>query len=92
MLSIEDFSEVVYILRDHEGTLQTDYDDFSMETKLNLTCFGLMFGKLMLDDKYFFNTFWGLTPHWDNKHNNAIYAESPGVYTYEKILSLGKLK
>ena len=34
----KDISEAVYTMGDHEGTLQTEYDDISMKTKLNLTC------------------------------------------------------
>ena len=32
--SIEDFSEVVYTMGDHEGTLQIEYNDMSMKAKL----------------------------------------------------------
>ena len=32
--SIEIFSEAVYSMGDHEGTLQIEYNDISMETKL----------------------------------------------------------
>ena len=31
--SIKDTSEVVYTMREHEGTLRNDYDDISMKTK-----------------------------------------------------------
>ena len=33
----------------------------------------------------------GYTPYWDYKHTNAIHANSPGVYTKDKILNLNTL-
>ena len=45
-------------MTDHEGTLQNDYDDYSMKTKLILECFGRVFGTLMSDEKSFFNIYW----------------------------------
>ena len=36
----------------------------------------------------FFNSLPRFTPHWDYKPTNAIHADSPGVYTNEKILNL----
>ena len=59
-----------------------------MKTKLSLTRFAGTFGTLRFDEKSFFNTFLGFTPHWDYKHTNAIHADSPGVYTIEKISKL----
>ena len=41
--TIKDISEVVYTKSDHEETLQIEYDDISMKTKLILTRFGLTF-------------------------------------------------
>ena len=38
--TIEENSEAVYTMGDHDGTLQIQYDDISMKTKLVLTCFG----------------------------------------------------
>ena len=32
--SIKDFSEIVYIMGDHEGTLKIENDIFTMKTKL----------------------------------------------------------
>ena len=37
--TIKDTSEAVYTVGDHEGTLQTEYDDVSMKTKLILSRF-----------------------------------------------------
>ena len=33
----------------------------------------------------------GFTPYWDYKPNNAIHADSPGVYTSGKILNLNTI-
>ena len=38
--SIEDISNVVYNMGDHQGTLQIEYDDDTMKTKFILTRFG----------------------------------------------------
>ena len=46
----KDFSEVVYTMGDHEGTLQKEYDNISMQTKLISSHFGGTFGKLRFDD------------------------------------------
>ena len=35
--TIEDISEVFYKIGDHKGTLQFEYDDITMKTKLFLT-------------------------------------------------------
>ena len=51
---IKDNCEDVYSMGDHEGTLQIEYDDFSMKTELSLTRFGGTFGLLRLDEKSFF--------------------------------------
>ena len=34
----------------------------------------------------FFHTLLGFTPYWDYKPTNAIYGDSPGVYTSDKIV------
>ena len=33
----------------------------------------------------------GFTPYWDSKFTNALHADSPGVYTSDKILSLNTI-
>ena len=73
---------------DHEGTLKIDFDDFSMKTNLILKCFGGTFGTLKIDEKSFLNTLLGFTPYWDCKPADAIHADSPGVYTSDKIVNL----
>ena len=40
----KDISEAIYTFDDHEGTLQNEYDDIGMKTKLILTRFGSTFG------------------------------------------------
>ena len=90
--SIEIFLEVVYTMRDHEGTLQSKYDDRSMETKPILTQFGGKFGTLKFDEKYFFKTILGFTSYCDYKHNNAFHAGSPSVYTIEKTLNFSTIE
>ena len=51
--TIEDLQEVVYLLRDLEGTLQIEYDELNEKTKLILTPFGSTFGTLRFVDKSF---------------------------------------
>ena len=86
--SIRGFSEVVYLLGDHKGTLKNEYDDITKKTKLILTRFGSTFGTLRFDEKWFFNTLLGFLPFWDYKPTYAIHADSPGVYTSDKFLNL----
>ena len=52
-----------------------------------MTRFGSIFGTLGYDKKSFFHTLLGFTPYWDYKPTNAIHADSPGVYTSDKIIS-----
>ena len=85
--TIEDLKKAVYLLGDHEGTLQIGYDDLNKKTKLILTRFGDTFGTLRFDEKSFFHTLLGFTPYWDYEPTNAIHADAPGVYTSEKIIS-----
>ena len=49
--TIKETSEAVYTMGDHEGTIQIEYDDISMKTKLILTPFGSTFGTLISDEK-----------------------------------------
>ena len=84
--TISDISEVLYTLCDDEGTLKIEKDDTSMKTKLTFTRFGGTFGTLPFFEQFFLNALLGFTPHWVYKRTNAIHADSPGVYTSEKIL------
>ena len=75
----------------HERTLQIEYDDFSMKTKLILARFGGTFGTFKFNEKSFFDTLLGFTPYWDYKPTNAIHADSPSVYTSEKDSNLSAI-
>ena len=55
--SIKNISEIVYTMSDHDATLQTEFDDITMKTKLILKRFGGTFGTLRFDDNSFFNTY-----------------------------------
>ena len=89
--SIEDISHAVYTMGDHEGTLQIEYDDITMKTKLILKRFGGAFRTLRFNEKSFFNTLVDHTPFWDDKPTLAIHAGSPGVDTSSKILNLSTI-
>ena len=84
--TIEDIQKAVHPLGDHEGTLQIEYDDLNKKVKLILTRFGNSFGTLRFDEKSFFHTLLGFTPYWDYKPTNAIHADTPGVYTSDKVI------
>ena len=84
--TIEDLQKAVYPLGDHEGTLQIEYDDLHKKVKLFLTRFGSTFGTLRFDEKSFFHTILGFDPCWDYKPTIAIHADSPGVYTNDKLI------
>ena len=53
--------------------------------------FGLTFGTSRYDEKSFLNTLLGFTPYWDYKPTNTIHADSPAVYTSDKILNLSTM-
>ena len=74
-----------------KGTLQSEYDDISMKTKISLTRFGETFGTLRFNDESFSNKLLGFPAFWDYKSTNAIHADSPGVYTTAKILNSSKI-
>ena len=90
--TFKDFSEAVQPLGDHEGTIKIEYDDNTMKTKLILTRPGSNFGTLRFDERSFFSTFLSFTPYWDYKPTNAFHADSPGVYTSDKIVKLSTIK
>ena len=50
-----------------------------------LHCIGLTFGTLRFGEKSFFRTLLGFDPYWDYKPTNAIHADSPGVYSNDKV-------
>ena len=89
--SIEDDSEAVYTMGDHEGTLNVEFDDISMKKKHVLTRFVSTFGNLRFDETSFFNNLLEFTPIWDYQPTNAIHAENPGVFTSETVLNLNTI-
>ena len=84
--TIKDLSEAVYTMGDHEGTLQIEFDEQIMKTKLILFQFGSTFGTLRFVTKSFSYTLLGFKPFGDYKPTNAIYAHSPGNHTSDKKL------
>ena len=83
--TIRDIAEVVYTISDHEGTLQMEYNDTGMKTKLILTRFDGTFVTLRFHGKSLFNTLLGFTTCWVYKTTNAVHADSPGDYTSDKL-------
>ena len=84
--AIKDLQKAVYPLGDHKGTLQIEYDDLNKKIKLVVTRFATTFGTLRFDEKSFFHTLLGFDPYWDYKPTITIHADSPGVYTSDKII------
>ena len=89
--SIKDIAEAVYTVGDYERTLKIEYDDITMKRKLILARFVGTFGTLRFDGKSFFVTIMNFLQYWDYKLTNAIHADSPGVYTSDKILNLSTI-
>ena len=84
--TIEDLQKAVYPLGDLEGTLKIEYDDLNKKVRLILTRFGLTFGTLRFGEKSFFITLLGFDPYWDYKPTIAIHADSPGVYSNDRVI------
>ena len=82
--SIQDISDIIHTFSDHIETIQIEYDDISMKTKIILKSIGgrkmFVFGTLRFDERSFFHTLIGFTPYWDYK--------PPGVYTSDKISTI----
>ena len=82
--SIHDISDTIHTFSGHTETIQIEYDDISMKTKIILNYIGgrklSVLGTLRFDERSFFHTLLGLTPYWDYK--------TPDVYTSDKILNL----
>ena len=74
--------EVVYTMKDYEGTLQIEYDDISLKTKIILIRSGGTLGTLEFDQRSFFY-FLEFTSYWDCK--------LPHTYTCEKIENLSTI-
>ena len=90
--TIGDLQEAVCPPGDHEGTLQTEYDDLNKKTKFILVHFGSTFGTLRLDVKSFYHSLIGFTPFWDYKPTSAFHTNSPGVYSNDKFSLLNTIK
>ena len=86
--SKKNISEDVCRKGDQDGTMQIEYDDVTMKTKLILTSFGSTFGLLRFDEKPFFSKLLGFKPNWVYKPTNAIHADNPDVYCSDINLNL----
>ena len=82
--SIHDISDTIHNFSGHTETIQIEYDDISMKTKIILKYNGgrkmFVLGTLRFDERSFLHTLLGFTPYWDYKPS--------GVYTSDKILNL----
>ena len=82
--TIKGFSEAVYTMRDHEGTLQNENDDISNKKDLFNS---------------FWRDFWNVTRSWWTFFllifywtlHRCSHADSPSVYTSEKTLILSTI-
>ena len=92
--TIQDISDAIQTFSGHKETIQIEYDDISMKTKIILKFkndeikFGL--GTLRFDDRSFFHTLLGFTPYWDYKPTNSNTIDL-GVYISDKILNLSMI-
>ena len=84
LYTIQDISDAIQTFSGHMETIQIEYDDISMKTKIILKYIGgremFVLGTLRFDERSFFLTLLGFTPYWDYKPS--------GVYTSDKILNL----
>ena len=82
--SIQDILDTINTFSGHMESIQIEYDDISMKSKIILKYIDeqdlLIFGTLRFDKRSFFHTLLGFIPYWDYK--------SPGVYNSDKILNL----
>ena len=85
--SIQDISDTIHTFSNHMETIQIEYDDISMKTKIILKYIGgrkmSVLGTLRFDERSFFHTLLGFTLYWDYK--------PPGVYTSDKISNLNTI-
>ena len=91
--TIRDISDSIQTFSGHKETIQLEYDDISMKTKIILKfknnetgLFAL--GALRFDENSFFHTLLGFTPYWDCKPTNSNRDSIPGVYISNEILYL----
>ena len=82
--SIQDILDTINTFSGHMETIQIEYDDISMKSKIILKYIDdqniSVLGTLRFDKRSFFHTLLGFIPYWDYK--------SPGVYNSDKILNL----
>ena len=82
--SIQNILDTIHTFSGHMGTIQIEYDDISMKSKIIIKYIDdqniSVLGTLRFDKRSFFHTLLGFIPYWDYK--------SPGVYTSDKILNL----
>ena len=82
--SIQDTSDTIHTFSGPMESIQIEYDDISMKTKIILNYIGgqemFVLETLRFDERSFFHTLLGFIPYWDYK--------SPGVYTSDKILNI----
>ena len=57
----------------------------NMRKEPDLNRFGENLGTLRSNEKSFFNTLFAFTPYWDYKPTNAVHADSPVVFTSDKL-------
>ena len=79
--SFRAFSEAICFVRDHQGTLQMEYDVVRTMTKIILNLFSGTLRTLWFDEKSFFNTLLIFTASWNYKPTSSIHANYPGVNT-----------
>ena len=86
--SIQDISDTIHTFSGHTETMQIEYDDISMKTKIISKYIDgrkmFVLGTLRFDERSFLHTLLGFTPYWDYKPS--------GVYTSDKILNLNTIK
>ena len=67
--SIQDISDTIHTFSGHMESIQIEYDDISMKTKIILKYIGgqkmLVLGTLRFDERSLFHSFLGFTPYWD---------------------------
>ena len=85
--SIQDILDTIYTFSGHMETIQIEYDDISMKTKIILKYIDeqemLVLGTLRFDERSFFHTLLGFIPYRDYK--------SPGAYTSDKVLNINTI-
>ena len=88
--TIQDISDAIQTFSGHQETIQLEYDDISMRTRIVLKFknekMKFALGTLRFDKQSFFHTLLGFSPYWDYKPNNSSHVLIPGVYPSDKII------